>query len=114
MRTIIGLAALLSAAGCARPLPPEMDAATARESITAALEAWKGDRQTETPIDFRDPAKDAGAKLLRYAIKSEERYGVSMRFSVELALRTKDGRERSRTTQYTVDAAKVVVIRPEM
>lgn len=114
------VAALLSlAAGCGRDLPPETDPAVAREALTAALDAWKEGRAPDTlrqrtpPVDFAEPQWDKGGRLTDYQVKKEERSGVSVRFTVRLQVRQKDGTSRERTATYNVDAGKAVVIRPD-
>ena len=108
---------LLLAAGCGKGLPPEMDANQAREALTAALDAWKAGRSPDTlrqntpPVDFRDVAWERGARLTGYQVKAEERFGLSVRFTVGLRLQ-QNGGDRERVAVYNVDAGPTVVIRP--
>jgi hypothetical protein len=110
--------ALFLLAGCGSGLPPETDEATAREAITAALDAWKAGkpmvdlRERSPPVDFRDPALAAGSALADYKVTGHERAGQSAQITVRMTLRLKDGKTQERTTAYTVDAGQMVVIRP--
>ena len=110
---------LLLVTGCAKSLPPETDADVARSGLTAALDAWKAGQTPETlqtrmpPVDFRDINWDKGSQLSNYVVKSEERSGMSVRFTVQLSLKQKDGASGERVVMYNVDAGKSVVIRPD-
>jgi len=118
-RGAAGLALLLClAGGCGKGLPPETDAGQAREAIVAALDAWKEGRAPETlrerrpPVDFRDVQWENGSRLTAYEVKGEERSGLSVRFTVQLALQEKGGGSRERVVVYNVDAGQTMVIRP--
>src|SRR5262249_12813272 len=110
---------LLAVAGCSNRQPSQADADEARAALTAALDAWKDGgspdslRDRKPPGDFRDAHWDGGNRLTRYVVKSEERSGLSVRFTVELQLQHKDGTSRQRVVNYNADAGKAVVIRPD-
>ncbi len=110
---------LLLATGCGGGLPPQTDPDVARAALTAALDTWKAGEAPDTlrsrtpPVDFRDTSWDNGNKLSNYQVKSEERSGMSVRFTVELMLKQKDGASSQRVVVFNVDAGKTVVIRPD-
>jgi hypothetical protein len=111
--------ALLLLAGCGDGLPPVTDEAAALNAVTAALDAWKAGKPVEAlrerspAVDFSDPAQTAGSALTDYKVVGQERAGQSSRVTVKMTIRTKDGATKERTTAYTVDAGKMIVIRPD-
>ncbi len=108
------------AAGCSKnaALPPETDPNAAREAMTAALDAWKEGKtpdslkQKQPPVDFRDTNWEKGSILKDYTIKADERFGVSIKLTVQLQLQDKDGNIRERIAVYNVDTGPTMVIRP--
>ena len=90
----------------------------ARQALAASLDAWKEGRPPETlrqskpPVDFRDVQWENGSQLAGYEVKSEERSGLSVRFTVQLQLQKKDGKTADRVVSYTVDTGPTMVIRP--
>lgn len=110
---------LFLATGCGKSLPPQTDPDVARAALTAALDTWKGGEAPDTlrtrtpPVDFRDTSWDNGSRLDTYLVKSEERSGMSVRFTVELMLKQKDGVSSQRVVVFNVDGGKTFVIRPD-
>src|SRR5262245_41668469 len=99
--TLLAAALLGAAVGCGPTPPKETNEETARTALVAALDAWKAGRTPESlkslspPVDFLDLAWQKGAALEGYEIKSQERAGLGIRFTVELRLR-QDGGAASR------------------
>ena len=104
------------AAGCGGgSLPPPADPAAARQTLTAALDAWKAGETTEAlaarhpPIYFNDLKPEL--RLLAYTIADgHEMYGQSVRLSVTLSVKLPDGSTKERKVTYLIDTAPALVI----
>lgn len=93
---LIALAAGCGGASNAHVVPPE---ATARQSLEAALDAWKSGKPpgliagTSPEVHVIDRAWEKGQKLGGYQVLKENPSEADKRFSVELALADASGKK---------------------
>jgi len=115
----VWIAALLLAmtcVGCTASPPPPADPKEARGAVETALEAWKRGETMQSlterkpPIQFTDLNWEKGFTLEKYEITSAEPRGVSMRITVKLAMKTKEGQKRDAPAVYIADTAPRIVI----
>ena len=114
-------AVLVVALGCQNSaLPPQANPDEAREALKTALESWKkgGNARDELaggkpPIYFNDPRCSPDVRLVDFKIdESHGQYGQSVRLSVVLSIRSKDGGVEEKKASYLVDTSPAIVIVP--
>lgn len=105
-------------AGCgqkitAKDLP--LDKSLAKQSLTAALDAWKAGGQPsalkdrQPSIIVSDVTWKSGAKLADYKVLSERDGGANLIVQVELTLE-KEGQQTTRKAEYTIGTSPVIVV----
>jgi hypothetical protein len=98
--------------GC-RPSPQPVDLSKAKQSLVAALDAWKrGDKpETLKPIVVQDFDWMNGAKLVTYEMAGEAKEDtLNLRCPVTLKLVGADGKEAELTVTYIVGTSPVTTV----
>jgi hypothetical protein len=101
-------------AGCSRGHDPALTAA--RESLQAALDAWKAGAPADgltartPPVEFTDDEHRAGHKLLGYEITRVEPYGDVVHCYTDLTVQDRRGQTATRKVVYAVALRDKVVI----
>jgi hypothetical protein len=104
-------AAAAAAAGCGGPANAPVDPAAARDTLAAALDAWKrGDRPDalqarSPPVYANDPDWQAGAALKGYRLGDGKPMDASYYCPATLTVRTPAGGEATREVTYIVSTA---------
>lgn len=107
---------LFGALGCSRALPAPADPDQARETLVAALDAWKKGEKIETlperspPIRVRDDDWMSGWTLRSYAIGAHEAIGRQRRVAVKLSLQDAKGKTAVKNVHYEIDTNPATVI----
>jgi hypothetical protein len=105
-------------AGCGGQVasPAEYDERLARDTLTAALDAWKAgqvdqlSRQTP-PLRFSDDDLMMGAKLESYEVGETVRFGAHQDVPVNLVLRDRQGNTVTKTAIYQISLEPRAVLR---
>lgn len=108
---------LFASAGCQRTARDlALDQAVARNSLTAFLDCWQRGEpttalQSSTPaIIGRDPAWDAGRRLIRYTIGSETDDGTNLHVTTQLVFGSQRGEDPAEPVTYIVGTSPVITI----
>lgn len=107
----------LSAGGCVSSPPPQADADVARQTLRAALDAWKAGQSPESlkgrtpPIVVADRDWQGGAKLEGYEVDPKDRLlGADLHCQVSLTLRDARGRAVKRKATYSVGTHNALTV----
>jgi hypothetical protein len=102
--------------GCASK-PEPADPQVARETLRAALDAWKSGegiealQQVEPPILVSDHEWGGGTRLLDYQVDSKDQiFGTDLRCRVKLTLQGKNGKKRQKQATYSVGTSQALVV----
>ena len=107
-------------AGCGEGRGPgakdfKVDASVAKQSLTAALDAWKAGekaaslQQRQPPIVAIDTTWNGGAKLLDYKILSDKDGSANMYYQVELSI-DQEGQPSTQTASYVVSTSPAITV----
>lgn len=114
--TALALGALLAAGGCRGSAAPTPDAATARQALHAALDAWAAGkspadlRAQEPPLFVSDPDWEAGRALQAFELSGQESFdGQTLRTAAKLSF-VGDRRGKSLAAKYTVGTTPVLTV----
>jgi hypothetical protein len=118
VRTNLVLAAALLFTGCSsKPAAAPVEPEKARETLRAALDAWKAGRPIDAlkndtpPIVAQDFDWMAGARLTEYAVVGDGTpLDANLRVQVNLTLRTAQGAAATKTVYYVVGTDKTLTV----
>lgn len=106
------------AAGCAETISATpVDSSKALEALKTTLETWKkGDsvdtlKSSSPAIVAQDLDWQGGASLVDYAIDGQgEKVDSNLKVPVKLTLKTKDGKDASKTVKYLVTTSPSITV----
>lgn len=116
--TLAGLmAAVVLAAGCAKPLPAALDSESALVVLTAALDAWKGGGTPENLLAQKPAVRmidrdwQEGRQLVDYTLTSgAQQLGLNIQCPAELTLGESGGKTTRTRITYVVHPGDPPVI----
>jgi hypothetical protein len=102
------------ACGCGVAKPQPADAEAARGALRTVLEAWKRGEAPDTledrepPIHVLDYDWSKGSQLLEYKVDPKDSlFGPFLRCQVQLSVKDRRGKTRTRTVVYNVSTDKL-------
>jgi len=113
LRISVFLALLVGLSPGCGSSPQPVDASKAKQSLIAALDAWKrGDRpESLKPVVVQDMDWMNGAKLVAYELAGNAKEDtLILRCPVKLKLVGADGKESERTVTYIVGTSPVTTV----
>ena len=121
LRAALLLLGGLAAAGCGRSGTKPADAAVARETLLAVLDAWKGGgvpeslQGREPPVYVAEREWRNGARLTGYEVDpNDQLFGPNLRCHVKLSLEERGGKPRTKRVTYSVGTNdKLTVVRED-